>query len=133
MGNTTSHETYESSNKHKDGYAYWAEFEPEYFADGVSRYAFKGTYRGSGPMRNKSCVTKVFKKSYAKNFDMWVPDLAASKKAQRYADHFNRRELPKLNVEPKRDLDFVIPLIAKTDKLSHFNYLWLFPGSDDKR
>ena len=65
---------------------------------------------------------------------MWVPDLAASKKAQMFAQKFNTKELYKLSVDPKRQLDFVIPLIAKTDKLSSFQLLWFIPvGSEDKR
>ena len=135
MGGASSHEKYKSSNVHKDGYRYWAKFETEPFSQGVSRYAFKGEYQGSGPMSGKDCVTKVFKKEYAKNFDMWVPDLAASKKGQMFADNFNTKQLYKLDLTPKRKLDFVIPLIAKTDQLSRFELLWFIPvpGSTDKR
>jgi len=134
MGGNSSHETYESSNAHKDGYHYWAKFETEPFSEGVSRYAFKGKYKGSGPLNGDACVTKVFKKEYAKNFDMWVPDLASSKKAQMFAENFNTRQLYKLDINAKRELDFVIPLIAKTDKLSRFELLWFVPlGSEDKR
>ena len=75
MGGVSSHETYTSSNAHEDGYHYWAKFETEPFSAGVSRYAFHGKYQGRGPLNNANCVTKVFKKEYAKNFDMWVPDL----------------------------------------------------------
>ena len=134
MGSNSSHETYKSSNKHKDGHHYWAKFDTEPFAEGVSRYAFQGTYQGNGPMNNKKCVTKVFKKEYAKNFDMWVPDLATSEKAQMFAEKFNAKELYRLDLKPKRKLEFVIPLIAKTDKLSQFELLWFIPvGSEDKR
>ena len=134
MGGVSSHETFTSSNAHKDGHCYWAKFETEPFDEGVSRYAFQGKYQGGGRMNNMDCVTKVFKKEYAKNFDMWVPDLAASKKAQMFAQNFNTRQLYKLDIDPKRKLDFVIPLIAKTDKLSCFQLLWFIPvGSEDKR
>ena len=134
MGGTSSHETYTSSNAYKDGYHYWAKFETEPFAAGVSRYAFHGEYRGSGPLNSADCVTKVFKKEYAKNFDMWIPDLASSKKAQMFAEKFNTRELRKLDITPKRRLNFAIPLIAKTDQLSKFKLLWFIPvGSEDKR
>ena len=116
MGGVSSHETYTSSNAHKDGHCYWAKFETVPFDEGVSRYAFRGKYQGSGPLNNADCVTKVFKGRYAKNFDMWVPDLAASKVAQEFADKFNTNALPKLNINPKRPLNFVIPLIAKMDQ-----------------
>lgn len=85
-------------------------------------------------MNKRQCVTKVFKKEYAKNFDMWVPDLAASEKAQEFAAKFNSKELDRLGIKPKRKLEFVIPLIAKTDKLSQFELFWFIPvGSEDKR
>ena len=134
MGGMSSHETYNSSNSHEDGCHYWAKFETEPFSEGASRYAFKGEYKGSGPMKGKTCVTKVFKAELAKNFDMWVPDLAASKKAQKFAKHFVDKHLYKLDLSPKRPLKFVLPLIAKTDKLSQFELLWFIPvGSADKR
>ena len=133
MGGASSHETYESSNKHKDGYSYWAMFEPEYFSEGVTRFAFKGEYKGRGPMNGKACVTKVFKKEFAKNFDKWVPDLAASKKAQKFAEYFVAKHLYNLDVTPRRHLEFVIPLIAKTDKLSQYNLLWFIPFGPDTR
>ena len=134
MGGVSSHETFTSSNADKDGYRYWAKFETEPFEEGVSRFAFHGEYRGSGPLNEAACVTKVFKKEYAKNFDMWVPDLAASTIAKEFADKFNSRLLPRLNINPMRQLDFAIPLIAKTDQLSQFKLLWFIPfGSEDKR
>ena len=57
MGGASSHETYKSSNAHKDGYRYWAKFETEPFSQGVCRYAFKGEFQGSGTMTGKLIVS----------------------------------------------------------------------------
>ena len=133
MGNWSSHETYLSSNTHQDGYHYWAKFDTEYFSQGVSRYAFKGVYNGEGPMNNMPCVTKVFKTEFAKNFDMWVPDLASSKKAQMFAEMFNTIELNQLHIQQKQKLDFVIPLIAKTHLTAQYYFLWFIPFWSDLR
>ena len=133
MGSASSHETYTSSNAHKDGHHYWAKFHTEPFAAGVSRNAFRGKYKGSGPLNNADCVTKVFKREYARNFDTWVPDLAASKKAQMFAEKFNTTMEELHTINRARELDFAIPLIAKTDQLSKFYFLWFIPGPEDKR
>ncbi|XP_045192616.1 myosin heavy chain kinase B-like isoform X2 [Mercenaria mercenaria] len=133
MGVEQSHETHPSSTKdHVDGCRYWADFDNEYFAKGTYRYAFRGTVHGDGPRDGSLCVTKVFKKQYAKYFDKWRPDLAASLKAQKFAAIFSANVLPLLrNYITTQDVEFVIPLIAKMDTLSHFKVLGLFPVNED--
>ena len=133
MGAHTSHRTKMSTNVHEDGYKYWAEFEREYFSQGSFRYAFRGVYHGNGSLANKTCVTKVFKATHAKNLSQWKPDLSASKKAQRFAERFNRTELYELDTTDKRRLKFVIPLIAKTDEIARYKVFGLIPARQDRR
>lgn len=79
-------------------------------------------------------MTKVFKKRYAPYFDPSVrPDHAASVKAQQYAEIFTQNVLPSLkNQISTTEIEFVIPLIAKVDSLSHFKVLGLFPVNEDR-
>ena len=135
MGGDISHQT-EMSNTHKDGSRYWAEFEREPFARGAFRYAFKGKYRGNGPLaiHNKNCVTKVFQAIHAgQNFRDWMPDLKASKMAQCFATRFNNNELCQLDVVPGRRIEFVIPLIARTREVARNKILGFIPGRKDTR
>lgn len=133
MGIEQSHETQPSSTKdHLDGYRYWADFDNEYFAKGTYRYAFRGTVHGDGPRDGSLCVTKVFKKKYTKYFDKWRPDLAASVKAQKFAEVFSQNILPALKTcVSTQNIEVVVPLIAKMDTLSHFKVLGLFPVNED--
>ncbi|XP_068697515.1 alpha-protein kinase vwkA-like isoform X1 [Montipora capricornis] len=136
MGAHHSHRTHRSLECHRDGCKYWAEFEREYFSEGSCRYAFKGKYRGNGPLaiNNKCCVTKVFKRTHARNFMNWRPDLAASKKAQKFAERFNTTVLCNLRINnPRRRLNFVIPLIAQTRRISRDRVFGFIPGRRDTR
>lgn len=133
MGVEVSHETQLTSAKDPlDGFRYWSKFESDYFEKGTYRYAFRGTVHGDGPRDGDKCVTKVFKKQYSKWFDKWKPDVAASQKAQGFADLFNREFIKKLG-DPisEYEIEFVIPLIARMDTLSHFKILGLFPTEED--
>ena len=95
MGNSNQIETLYSSTKDaEDGHKYYAVFDSYWFDEGVSRYAFKGEYRGKGPKHGSPCVVKVFKKQYAKNFDEWIPDLACSTTASEYAIKWNNTVMP---------------------------------------
>ncbi|XP_029195995.2 alpha-protein kinase vwkA-like [Acropora millepora] len=134
MGGNVSHQTEMSNNIHYKAY-YWAEFEREPFSEGSFRYAFKGKYRGNGPLAtyNKDCVTKVFKATHAREFRDWRPELAVSKKAQWFAKRFNNDELYRLTGHPKRRLEFVIPLIARTRKVARYRILGFIPGRRDTR
>ena len=103
------------STKDKAGHRYYAEFDSAPFSEGVSRYAFKGILKGGGPKNRKPCVVKVFKQTYAKKFDEWIPDLAASEKAAEWADRFSREVIPILDLSDYRAMEFIIPVIAKVD------------------
>lgn len=133
MGVEQSHETCHSTTKdHIDGYRYWADFDSEYFAKGTYRYAFRGTVHGDGPRDGSLCVTKAFKKKYARFFDKWRPDLAASIKANKLAEVFTSNILPALRKYiHTNQIEFVIPLIAKMDQLSHFKILGVFAVGED--
>ncbi|KAK3607450.1 hypothetical protein CHS0354_015593 [Potamilus streckersoni] len=135
MGSSYSHETYRSRNRDRDGYTYKATFESQPFDKGANRYAFKGILDGEGPRKGHTCVTKVFKKEFAKNFDKWVPDLAASEKALKFAQKFNSDCIPILSKnkrEQYKNIDFLIPLIAKMKDVSHFKIFWLIAVSRDE-
>ena len=113
-------------------FRYWSRFEKNYFSKGTYRYAFRGTVHGNGPRDGEVCVTKVFKKPYAKYFDKWRPDLAASQKAQGFAELFSREFIRQLDAPiSEYEIEFVIPLIARMDKLSHFRILGLFAVGED--
>ncbi|XP_052234187.1 uncharacterized protein LOC127846730 [Dreissena polymorpha] len=133
MGVEQSHETHPSYTKdYLDGCRYWADFENEYFAKGTYRYAFRGTVHGDGPRDGSVCVAKVFKRKYAKYFDRWRPDFNASVKAQHFATIFTRNVLPQLRkFVSTTEIEFIIPLIAKMDSISHFKVLGLFSVNED--
>jgi len=74
----------------------------------------------------------VFKRKYAKDFDKWRPDFNASVKAQHYANFFSKNVLPALrNYVSTAEIQFVVPLIAKMDCISHFKVLGIFPVKED--
>ncbi|XP_052815089.1 myosin heavy chain kinase D-like [Mya arenaria] len=133
MGVEQSHETYPSYTKDlTDGCRYWADFDNQYFAKGTYRYAFRGTVHGEGPRDGSLCVTKVFKRKYAKYFDRWRPDFNASMKSQHYAEIFTKNVLPALrHIVTTTDIEFIVPLIAKMDSVSHFKVLGLFAVNED--
>ena len=113
-------------------FRYWADFDRDYFAKGTYRYAFRGTVHGDGPRDGELCVTKVFKKQYAKYFDKWKPDVAASQKANGFAKLFTREFMRQLgDTVAEYEIEFVIPLIARMDQLSHFKVLGLFSVDHD--
>jgi len=113
--------TSDFSDEHGD--KYWAKFSTEHFDSGVSRFAFKGTMRGSGPKKDKKCVVKVFKDEYAQNIDLWVPDLYTSIRAKELANEFTRDVLPKLKLDERvKNIDFVLPMLAKVNfMVVHFS------------
>lgn len=122
MGSSVSYQTY---SKYKDGYWYSAEFDKDWFGEGASRYAFRGTLHSDGPKDGEEIVVKVFKQAFARNLDQWTPDLIASKKAQAFAAQFN--EVAKENgIICAGNISFRIPLILKVSDVAHFNLLWLF-------
>ncbi|KAL3842986.1 hypothetical protein ACJMK2_020954 [Sinanodonta woodiana] len=135
MGSDYSHETYYSRNRDRDGTTYKATFESQPFNQGANRYAFKGILDGKGPRKGNACVTKVFKKEFAKNFDQWVPDLAASEKSLKFAEKFNSDCIPILNKtknEKYKEIDFLIPLISKMYDVSHYKLFGFIPINRDE-
>ncbi len=115
MGGGSSKIETNYSTKDKAGYQYYAQFDSAPFSEGVSRYAFKGTLKGGGPKSGKPCVVKVFKRSYAKRFDEWIPDLAASETAAEWADRFSDEVIPIFDLSDYRAMEFIVPVIAKVD------------------
>ena len=99
------------------GNKYWAKFGTQHFDSGVSRFAFKGTLRGSGPKKDKECVVKVFKDEYAQNIDLLVPDLYSSIRAEELAKEFNDTKLPQLILdEAPVQMKFIVPMMATVDE-----------------
>ena len=129
MGITHPHMT--KSSRGDDGYGYSVTFEPQYFAEGVSRYAFRGEIQSKGPANGKKVVVKVFKKEIAKKLSHWTADFSASKKAQAYARKFNEVVRQK-NIQAA-EISFKIPIILQVKELSKFYWFFLFPGADDQR
>ena len=124
MGTTQSNETY-LSTPDQNGDRYWADFERNHFAAGVSRYAYRGTLHGSGPKSGDKCVVKVFKEAYAKRAGHWVIDMQTSETAEKYAREWNKKR------NPSKPMTFTQPIIAKMDKRAAFNFLGLFPFYDE--
>jgi len=100
------------------GYKYTAKFDENEIGAGACRIAYRGEILSSsptgGPEVRRRCVVKVFKKEYARNYDQWVPDLVAHKRAVKMAESFNRLSL---NVFPRCSIQVLTPLIAKVDTL----------------
>ena len=115
MGASNSIET-KYSSKDENGDRYYAIFKDTYFSEGVSRYAFKGILIGEGPRAGSLCVVKVFKQNYAKSFKEWVPDLKASHLAKQWTREWNKKAMSLLNLSQRKEIDFVLPIIAKVDE-----------------
>ena len=98
-----------------------ARFDENRIGAGTCRIAYKGRIVSSsppgGPQVGRQCVVKVFKDEYARNYDQWVPDLVAHKRAVKMAESFNRL---RLNVSPRRTIQVLTPLIARVDTLKGF-------------
>jgi len=104
------------------GNKYWAKFKTEHFDSGVSRFAFKGTLRGSGPKKDQQCVVKVFKDEFAKDIDLWVPDLYTSIRAKELCKEFNDEHVPTLRLaEAPVKMEFVLPMLARVDETTMNN------------
>jgi len=104
-----------------------AQFDENEIGRGACRIAYRGRIVNStpsgGPQVGYQCVVKVFMKDYARNYDQWVPDLVAHKRAVRMATSFNRLQL---NVSPRRTIKVLSPLIAKVDTRGGFYLLGLW-------
>ena len=104
-----------------------ARFDEEKIGEGACRVAYKGRIVNSTPAGGSQigyeCVVKSFKKEYARNYDQWVPDLLAHKRAEKMAKSFNRL---RLNVSPKRTVRVLTPLIARVDTRGGFYLFWIW-------
>ena len=120
MGNIaiqTTNETCLSREADRAGHRYWAEFEDRPFAEGVSRYAYRGVLHGDGAKAGQQCVVKVFKDEYARSSAQWTVDIATAKRSQELAEAWNR------TTPTTKPAHFRIPIIAKMDKHSASNSL----------
>lgn len=133
MGSSISHETYESINEDfYDGKKYYAKFKDMFFEEGACRYAFMGTLYGNGPRNNSKCVTKVFKDEAASKLKNWVPEIAASKRAFKYAQHFQEKYFPRMSGST-HEIEFLIPLLAQMKNISAINLLWFKEAFKNER
>jgi len=127
MGANYSTETYFTVDRDRSGHKYVARFDKEKIGEGACRVAYRGrvvySTPSGGPQVGSQCVVKVFKEEYARNYDQWVPDLVAHKRAVKMAESFNRLHL---NCSPRRTIQVLTPLVAKVDTRGGFHLLWLW-------
>jgi len=125
MGATYSTETYFTVDRDSSGFKYMARFDENKIGAGACRIAYRGRVVEStpsgGPQVGYQCVVKVFKDEYARNYDQWVPDLVAHKRAVKMAESFNRL---RLNISPRRTIQVLTPLIARVDTRGGFYLFW---------
>lgn len=106
------HETYPFL---KEGSWYSVKFERDFFAAGACRYAFKGIMTGTGPRSNEISVTKVFRNQLDNNCHMWKPEKNSSRKANEFANIFNR-----LPIVPKPEIKFIIPILTQMKVIASY-------------
>jgi len=127
MGSNYSTETRFTIDKDERGYQYVAKFDKNMIGAGACRVAYRGEIVSSSPPRGpqvgRQCVVKVFKEEYARNYDQWVPDLVAHKRAVKMAESFNRL---RLHVSPRCTIQVLSPLIARVDTLGGFYLFWVW-------
>ncbi|XP_022097593.1 alpha-protein kinase vwkA-like [Acanthaster planci] len=104
------------------GTSIWAEFENDWFAQGVSRLAYKGTYHGDWRYEGKKCVVKLYKEQWCELLGeaAYKADVRASYKAHEMAQIFNRKH------PTNKPIEFIIPKISKIDTSAAFKFLGLF-------
>jgi len=126
MGSNYSTETYFTIDKDKSGFKYVAKFDEKKIGEGACRVAYSGQIVSStpsgGPQVGYECVVKVFKKdAIARNYDKWIPDLAAHRRAVKMAESFNK--IP-LDVSLRHTIKVLTPLIARIDRRGGFYLFW---------
>ncbi|XP_022097544.1 alpha-protein kinase 1-like isoform X4 [Acanthaster planci] len=101
----------------------WVEFEDDWFSQGVSRYAYKGTFHGNARTEGERCVVKVYKDEYLVHLKdyAWKVDDRVYRKAREMAQLFNTR------CEPSTAIEFVAPEFTKVDKRATFYFLGFIP------
>ncbi|XP_038062503.1 uncharacterized protein LOC119732993 [Patiria miniata] len=106
------------------GYTYtWVEFEDDWFAQGASRYVYKGTFHGDPYLEGKCCVVKVYKEEWYDRLSeyAWVADDRAYRKADEMAQLFNNM------YQTSKPIEFVKPEFTRVDTRAGFNFLGFLP------
>ena len=73
-----------------DGVKYAVQFETVPFAEGVSRYAYKGVMVRPSERKGEKVVVKKFRERYVKYKKDWDTDVQVAKTAEQLAQKFNR-------------------------------------------
>ncbi|XP_038062567.1 alpha-protein kinase 1-like [Patiria miniata] len=101
----------------------WVTFENNWFDEGASRYAYKGTFHGDPRLEGKPCVTKVYKEEWYERLSeyAWEADDRAYCKAQEMAQLFNIR------YNTSKPIEFVRPEFTKVETRAAFKFLGFIP------
>ncbi|XP_038062563.1 alpha-protein kinase 1-like [Patiria miniata] len=101
----------------------WVEFENDWFAQGASRYAYKGTFHGDPRFEGKRCVVKVYKEEWYERLSeyAWKADDRAYRKAHEMAQLFN------IKYNTSKPIEFVKPEFTQVDTRAAFNFLGFIP------
>ncbi|XP_038045235.1 uncharacterized protein LOC119719812 [Patiria miniata] len=101
----------------------WVEFEDDWFDQGASRYAYKGTFHGEPHLEGKPCVVKVYKEEWYERMSeyAWKADDRAYCKAHDMARLFNIR------YNTSKPIEFVKPEFTQVDTRAAYNFLGFIP------
>ncbi|XP_038062815.1 alpha-protein kinase 1-like [Patiria miniata] len=101
----------------------WVEFRDDWFAQGASRYAYRGTFHGDPHFEGKPCVVKVYKEEWYDRLSeyAWVADDRAYRKAHEMAQLFNAR------MPSTKPIEFVKPEFTRVSTRAAFNLLGFIP------
>ncbi|XP_038062552.1 alpha-protein kinase vwkA-like [Patiria miniata] len=99
------------------------EFEDNWFAEGRSRRAYRGTYHGDRRVEGNKCVVKLYKQEWCDRMGelAYRADIRASERAQEMAMAF-KQKYPTIE-----SIEFVQPEISKIDHSSAFKLLGFIP------
>ncbi|XP_038062744.1 alpha-protein kinase vwkA-like [Patiria miniata] len=102
-----------------DGTSVWVKFEDDWFAQGVSRLAYRGTYHGDLELEGEMCVVKLYKEQWCEMLGevAYKADIRASFKAHEMAQIFNRKH------RTNKPIQFVLPKVSKIDNSAAFKFL----------
>ncbi|XP_038062549.1 alpha-protein kinase vwkA-like [Patiria miniata] len=116
--------SYQSNSCHPiEGTNRWVEFENDWFAEGRSRRAYRGTYKGDWRVEGKKCVVKIYKEVWCERIGelAYKADIRASERAQEMARAFNQM-YPSIE-----SIEFIQPEISKINSSSAFMFLGFIP------
>ncbi|XP_038062547.1 uncharacterized protein LOC119733038 [Patiria miniata] len=103
----------------------WAEFQDDWFAQGPSRLAYRGTLHGDSRIEGKRCVVKVYKQEWYDYEDRgefaWKTDNRAYVKAHEMSQSFNKE------YQTSKHIEFVKPEFSRVNTRAAFKFLWRFP------